>query len=179
MNLLTALVVAGIVPMAHCSATLQAPLLHVRNEFEFTVKAPFGATFPLFGADGERAWAGAEWNPNFVYPRPAKDIQGAVFQIAHGHMNAVWVNTAMDPASGHIQYVYFLGEKLVTLIDIHITRRDAATTLVKVAYERTALGPEANEHVRQMGEHDATQGKEWEDAINKCLSNKPEAPTAK
>ncbi len=88
----------------------QGPLMHARSEFTFTVQAPMAEAFPLFGPEGERAWAGPEWDPQFVYPIPAKDIEGAVFRIHHGHHSATWVNTAFDAQSGHAAYAYVIEE---------------------------------------------------------------------
>jgi hypothetical protein len=142
------------------------PLLHVRNSFQFTIHAPMKAAAPLFGAHSERAWAGNDWDPRFVYPQPAVDIAGAVFTVErHGH-KATWINTAFDLENGHMQYVYFIPETLVTLIDVHLAQRDSSNTNVTVVYERTALRTEANAHVKQLGESDAKAGKEWEAAIN-------------
>ena len=146
------------------------PLLHVRNEFEFTVHAPYKVAAPLFGPDGERAWGGESWDPQFVYPQPARDIEGAVFQVSHGHHSSTWVNTAFDLEHGHIQYVYFLQDMLVTRIDLHLSQPDATTTKVHVAYERTALSPAANERVQAMGDHDRNSGPEWNADIERYLA---------
>lgn len=138
---------------------------HTRTEFEFTVKAPFEHAAPLFGADEERKWA-PDWNPQFIYPNPARDQQGMVFQVAHGQYVSLWVNTAFDLAAGHIQYAYVLNDAMATMIDIHLTREGAQKTGVTVVYERTALISEANEHVHHFAKGDEKSGKEWEEAIN-------------
>jgi hypothetical protein len=145
-------------------------VLHVRNEFEFTVHAPYPVVAPLFGPEGERAWAGGHWNPQFLYPQPARDVQGAVFTIRHGHHHAVWINTSFDTAGRHFQYVYFIPEAMVVLIDVRFSEMDAGNTDVKVAYERTALNPEVNQRVREMGDADRGSGKEWATAINEYLT---------
>src|SRR5580658_10816108 len=93
-----------------------------------------------------------------------------VFQVAHGHYSSTWVNTAFDLAAGHVQYAYILNDAMATLIDIHLTRESAQKTGVSVAYERTALIPEANEHVQHFAQGDAKAGKEWEEAINGYLA---------
>ena len=54
----------------------QGPLMHARSEFTFTVQAPMAEAFPLFGPEGERAWAGPEWDPQFVYPIPGEGCRG-------------------------------------------------------------------------------------------------------
>jgi hypothetical protein len=147
------------------AASTEATPLHTRTEFSFTVDAPFDQVAPLFGADEERKWA-AGWNPQFIYPTPAGDQQGMVFKVAHGQFTSAWVNTALDLAVGHIQYAYVLNDAMAVLIDIHLTRQSAQKTGVTVVYERTALLPEANEHVQHFTKGDAGAGKEWGDAIN-------------
>ena len=147
-------------------AAASAALAHTRTEFKITVDAPFEQTAPLFGANEERKWA-PDWNPQFVYPSPAHDQPGMVFQVAHEHFSSVWINTAFDLAAGHIQYAYVLNDAMTTLIDIHLTRETVQKTGLTVVYERTALFPEANEHVQHFTKGDEKSGKEWSDALSR------------
>lgn len=127
---------------------------------------------PLFGPEGERAWAGTDWNPQFVFPTPARDVQGAVFTVQHGEHTAVWINTVFDLETGHMQYVYVLADLLATTIDVRLHPIDLTHTRVDVTYTRTALRPEANEHVLRMAKHDGEQGPEWEAAIHAYLEHR-------
>src|ERR1041384_4853461 len=97
------------------------PVIHVENAFEFNVRAPYDKVAPLFGAHGERAWAGENWDPQFLHPQPARDIEGEVFTVAHGHTHATWVNTAFDLQSGHMQYVYVIPEVQAVLINVQLS----------------------------------------------------------
>jgi hypothetical protein len=142
---------------------------HVSSSFVFTVDTPMQQAAPLFGPEGERAWAGDDWNPQFVFPTPARDVEGAVFTVRHGEHTAVWANTVFDLKAGRMQYVYVLGDLLVTTIDVQLHATDATHTKVAVTYVRTALRPEANDHVVSMGENDRKQGKIWESSINAYL----------
>lgn len=144
-------------------------LAHTRTEFHFTADAPMEQAAPLFGANEERKWA-PEWKPAFVYPNPAQDQQGMVFQVAHGAYTSTWVNTALDLAGGHIQYAYVIPGAMATTIDIRLASEGAQKTAVSVVYERTALAPEANEHVRHFASNDAKSGPEWEAQINGYLA---------
>ncbi len=163
------LAVSALVPLitTGCShAQEPAPTLaHIRNEFSFTVDAPFEQVVPLFGANEERKWADG-WDPQFVYPNPARDQQGEVFKVAHGQNTSVWINTALDLTAGHIQYAHVLNDAMATLIDIHATRQGLNQTAVTVVYERTALIPAANEHLQHFAKGDASAGKEWSEALN-------------
>jgi len=154
----------------HRRTAVSRDVVHVRNEFEFTAHAAYQIVAPLFGAEGERAWSGGHWDPHFLYPHPAEDIQGAVFTIRHGHRQAYWINTSFDKSARHFQYVYVIPEAMVVLIDVRFSEVDAANTKVNVAYERTALDPGANEHVQELGNQDRQSGKEWGTAINDYLA---------
>lgn len=145
------------------------PVLHVENGFEFTAHGPYEKVAPLFGGWGERTWAGGDWNPQFLYPRPAKDVRGEVFTVAHGHVRSTWVNTAFDLDAGHVQYVYVIPEAQAVVIDVRLTRKDASTTGVKVIYERTALDASLNRHVSDLGQKDSQTGPEWEKDISEYL----------
>jgi len=152
-----------------------APLLHLTASFNLQVHASYAVTAPLFGPEGERPWAGKHWNPKFIHPQPAADIEGAVFTIQHGPMKAVWVNTLFDVEGRHFQYVYFLPDLMVTVIDVRFKDvpfkpTSADLTEVNVVYTRTALTPEGNEHVTAMNKGDKTSGKDWQQAIDDYLA---------
>lgn len=153
-------------------------LAHTRVQFHFVAEAPFEQVAPLFGANEERKWA-ADWNPQFLYPAPARDVPGMVFRVEHGDHSSIWVNTAFDLAAGHIQYSYVLNDAMATLIDIHLTRDAARKTGVTVVYERTALIPEANEHVQHFATGDEKAQKEWADPINEYLAKAGKGATGK
>ncbi len=177
-------VLAGALMIAMASTSLfaQKPasnaLAHTRTEFHFTANGPFERVAPLFGANEERKWS-PDWNPQFLYPQPAHDQPGMVFKIMHGQHEAFWVNTAFDLTAGHFQYTYVLAGAMATLIDIHLTRDGAQKTAVSVVYERTALIPEANEHVQHFAQGDQKAEKEWDEAINGYLANKATPPAQK
>jgi len=165
---------AGSATLGPAPAAPSVVVAHVRSEFEFTVHAPYAKAAPLFGADAERAWAGDTWSPHFLFPAAAPfDVPGAVFTIEHGGHHATWVCTSFDLKAGHVQYVYTIGGALATLIDIRLSASDSKSTHVQVAYERTALEPEADDHVRTMGESDRDFGKEWQEAIDRYLKTTP------
>jgi hypothetical protein len=65
--------------------------------------------------------------------------------------------------------VYVIPEAQAVLIDIHLEQKDSSTTGVKVVYQRTALDPNLNGHISELGEKDRGMGKEWETAIDTYL----------
>ena len=153
----------------HAQRESSGPVVHVENGFEFTAHGPFKIVAPLFGASAERVWGGGHWNPKFLYPSPERDTFGAVFTVAHSHLKSVWVNTALDLETGHVQYVYVIPDAQAVLIDIHLQEKNSSATDVKVVYQRTALNPSFNEHVTKLGNDDGNMGNEWQTSIDGFL----------
>jgi hypothetical protein len=156
-------------PVAPASAAPDA-LRHESTIFDLVVKASLAETEPLFGPEGERAWAGKPWNPQFFYPQPARDQAGAVFRIEHGAYSAVWVVTQFDLERRHFQYVYFMQNLMVATIDVRFEPIDSEKTKVNVVYTRTAVTPEGNQAVISMSEGDRAAGPKWQDAIDRYLA---------
>jgi hypothetical protein len=141
--------------------------LHTREQFKFVAGAPIDAAWPLFGAEGERAWAPG-WEPAFIWPVKPVDQEGMVFQISHELGTAIWINTQFDQAAGRIQYVYVIPNVVVTVISLRLVPAGGSTQ-VEVTYERTALSESAGAQVRDMAEHDRAAGEEWSRQINSYL----------
>jgi len=171
-NLITLIAAAGLAAplLSQPSPEPPKPCIQLRASFGFIVHAPYAVTSSLFGPIGERTWADEDWDPKFIYPQPANDQEGAVFTVSHGTHNTVWVNTLFDQEARHFQYVYFLPEIMVATVDVRFKSIDAGTTQVNVVYTRTALTPDANEHVAKMSEDDRKKGKEWQQAIDTYLA---------
>lgn len=171
-TVLTLIAAAAFAAPAFCQSGAAAPepLTRTETSFNLVVHLPYREAARLFGPEGERAWAGKHWDPKFIFPQPAKDVEGAVFTIRHGPFSAIWVNTSFDVEARHFQYVYVIPGILVTVIDVHFKPVDAGATAVNVVYTRTAIAPEGNEHVQAMSEGDKTAGKDWQQAIDEYLA---------
>jgi hypothetical protein len=142
--------------------------VHTSEKFAFTANAPMEKVAPLFGAEKERVWA-ANWNPKFIHPLPATDEEGMVFTVAHGHMEAAWVNTEFDMKDGRIQYVYMIPDTMITVITLRLAPQNKQTR-VEVEYTRTALSADADEHVRHMADGDRKAGADWDRWVNGYLA---------
>ncbi len=103
---------------------------------------------------------------------PGRTFGGAVFTVRRSHHQAYWINTSFDVDARHFQYVYLIPEVMIVLIDVRFSDLDPGNTEVSVAYERTALNPEANEHVKELGNSDRESKKEWGTAINDYLAKR-------
>lgn len=147
-------------------------LLRTQTAFDVTVNLPYAEAAPLFGPEGERAWAGESWNPQFLYPQPAHDEQGAVFTIQHSRGAATWVNALFDLEARHFIYAYFLPGLLVTSIDVRFKSANPSSTRVHVVYTRTAVAPAGNDHVTLFTSNDKSAADEWQQAIDSYLASR-------
>lgn len=145
------------------------PRVHTSQTFGFTANARMAEAFALFGALREQVWA-PEWTPRFIWPAPAEDCPGMVFQIERDGQHATWVNTVFDPAAGRVQYVYVLPDVVATVISIEMRDQCEDSTAVEVRYERTALSARSDAAVLAMGRQDAEAGPEWASQINGYLA---------
>jgi hypothetical protein len=173
MNAMVMVLAMGLFPgMTQQSAdTAQALPAHVVNSFQFSVDAPLSVVAPLFGPEGERCWAGKHWDPVFVWPRPARDVQGSVFTVQHGEHTSVWVNTILDVAAGRMQYVVMIPGALTFTVDVRLAAVNSSMTKVDVTYTRTALDAAANDDVTAMGARDRENGPYWQKAIESALKS--------
>jgi hypothetical protein len=156
----------------HTSAQTAPTHAHVVNTFHFEVAASMARVAPLFAPEAERAWAGDDWKPVFLYPQPGKDVQGAVWTLRHGEVESIWVNTLFDVPNGRMQYVAFIPGHMVTTVDVRVTSLASIRTAVEVTYTRTALDPAANDAVQSRGNSDRNSGPEWQRGIEGALGLK-------
>src|SRR3984885_2411552 len=144
--------------------------VHIITSFHFEVHAAFSRVALLFGPESEKIWAGKHWQPEILYPQPAKDSQGAVFTVPHGPHKSIWVNTVYDVTGGRMQYVAIIPDIVATVIDVRLTSINSSQTAVDVTYTRTALDPEANGDVRSLARHDGESGPEWQTSIERSFA---------
>jgi hypothetical protein len=146
---------------------------HVVNSFTFEIAAPMKTVAPLFAPEAERRWAGDHWNPVFAYPQPGRDIEGAVFTTKHGPFTTTWVNTIFNVDSGRMQYVAIVPDKFATVVDVQVASIAPTRTAVKVTYTRTALDPQLNARVTELGAQDKSSAPEWQHAVESALGLAP------
>jgi hypothetical protein len=173
MNRTLAFTAAAVISTSALGQSTPAPqLARTQTAFDILVHLPYVEAAPLFGPEGERPWAGKQWNPQFLYPQPAHDEQGAVFTIQPGPVTAVWVNTLFDLDMRHFIYACFITGIMVTTVDVRFNPIEPAATKVHVVYTRTALTLEGNDHVTTFTDADKTAAHDWQQAIDDYLANR-------
>lgn len=155
----------------NCIAMAASPLTQVRT---FHLDAPLARVFPLFTAEGERAWARG-WDPQIL--SGAKD-RGSVFSTSsHDDRPVTWVVTDYRPAEGRVSYARLVRDSNIGLVDVSCTEQPGGGTDVSVRYTLTALSQAGQTFVTEFLEagHYAQMIEEWQLATSKALqaSNEP------
>jgi hypothetical protein len=134
---------------------------HARATLALTASAD--RAFPMFGPNGERAWAGPEWDPEVLWADGPGDREGMVFR----QKGEVWVNVRFDPREHVAEYVRF-GPAVVTRIRVALSPRGDDTCAANVRYDWIALSEEGNAEVVRRREGMTI---DWEEAVNEALGS--------
>jgi hypothetical protein len=140
------------------------PATQVRS---FHLDAPPARVFPLFTAEGERAWAPG-WEPQLL---SGEAERGSAFRTVNGNRPTTWIVTDYRPAEGRVSYARLAQDSNIGLVDVVCTPA-AGGTEVSVRYTLTGLNPEGEAFVRDFldGGHYARMIEEWHSATRAALS---------
>jgi len=113
----------------------------------FTLPLTVADAVALFTPEGERRWAGSDWDP--VYPIPGADDTepGTVFTTQSDGGLATWVVLERRPDG--MRYARVAPGRIAGTVDVTCTPVEAGTQ-VRVTYDVTSLGPEGAAFVREL-----------------------------
>jgi hypothetical protein len=154
----------------NCIAMASPPLTQVRT---FHLDAPLARVFPLFTAEGERAWARG-WDPRLL---SGAEERGSVFSTrSHDDRPVTWVVTDYRPAEGRVSYARLVRDSNIGLVDVTCTEQPGGGTDVSVRYTLTALSQAGQAVVAEFMEarHYAQMIEEWRLATSKALQESDE-----
>jgi len=117
----------------------------------FTLPMGFAEAMPLFTPEGERAWAGASWDPVYAIPPGAggDTAPGTVFTTESDGGNATWI--VLERREDGMRYARVAHGRIAGTIDV--TCRPGSSpdeSEVIVTYDVTSLGPEGTAFVREL-----------------------------
>lgn len=145
-----------------------APLSNVR---EFRLAATCAQVFPLFTAQGERAWAPG-WNPEML---SGEVERGSAFRTrGHGDgRETVWIVTEYRPDRHRVAYARIAQGSNIGLVDVSC-RSASDGARVSVRYTLTGLNKEGDDFVRGFLDdtHYTRFIEEWRAALAAALGGR-------
>ena len=142
------------------------PLTQIRS---FHLHAPRVQVFPLFTAQGERAWAPG-WNPEIL---SGAEERGSGFRTQNEHgQETIWIVTEYNPLEGQVSYARAALGSNIGLVDVACTGSAAGGTDVSVRYTLTALSETGRVFVSKFLEtqHYSKMIDEWRAATAAALA---------
>ena len=143
---------------------------HLTTRHSFLIHAPATTAFPMFGPEGERVWAGPDWDPQicwtpFVDGERPGDGEGMIFTLGNG---STWINVRFDAEAGVAEYVHLLAG-VVTRIRVEIRSREADSCEALVTYSWTATSPETEATIRERAATTTASLPTWGEKVNNAL----------
>ncbi|MBW0144360.1 SRPBCC family protein [Sphingomicrobium clamense] len=103
----------------------------------FTLDLPPKEAFPLFTAEGERAWVEG-WNPTFLHAeRPETTAKGTVWQTGEGGTRTLWMCMDWEPPRS-VRYARVMPAASFDVVEVTV-EPDGEGSAVTVAYTFTPL----------------------------------------
>lgn len=147
----------------------ESPATQIRS---FRLDAPLAGVFPLFTAEGERAWAPG-WEPTIL--SGAAERGSAFVTRGHTGIETTWIVTDYRPSEGRVSYARLAQGSNIGLVDVVCTTAEGGGTVVSVRYTLTGVSEQGREFVRQFlePEHYSRMIEEWRVAAGRALARLP------
>jgi hypothetical protein len=147
------------------AAMSASPATQVRT---FHLNAPLARVFPLFTAQGERAWAPG-WEPRIL---SGSEERGSAFMTtAHDGGPVTWIVTDYRPAEGRASYARLVQDSNIGIVDVVCTEPAGGGTDISVRYTLTAVSKAGEAFVAKFlaEQHYTTMIEEWRAATSEAL----------
>jgi hypothetical protein len=165
---------AAVIFLALWSPAMSAPpATQVRS---FRLEAPLASVFPLFTAEGERAWAPG-WEPVILSGTAER---GSAFATrSHSGVETTWIVADYRPAEGRVSYARLAQGSNIGLVDVTCTPAAEGGTVVTVRYTLTGVSEQGRAFVREFlePEHYSRMIEEWRVATSAALATSLPRPT--
>jgi hypothetical protein len=139
----------------------------------FRLPLPVEDALALFTPEGERPWAGADWDPVYAVPEAAKDdsAPGTVFTTESTGGAATWI--VLERRADGMSYARVVPGTIAGTIGVTCRAVDSGETHVTVTYDSTSLSAEGTAFLQELeSDYDAFLDS-WREEIVKALALAP------
>lgn len=142
-----------------------SPATQVRT---FHLNAPMARVFPLFTAQGERAWAPG-WEPRIL--SGGEERGSAFITTAHNGSTVTWIVIEYRPSQGRASYARLVQDSNIGIVDVACTEVAGGGTDISVRYTLTPVSEAGESFVARFlaDRHYTTMIEEWRVATSKTL----------
>jgi hypothetical protein len=141
------------------------PRVHADRSFTLALNAPPDIAIAAFGPLAEREWSPG-WNPAFVYPALAAEVEGAVFTVGDASPQ-VWLLQTWDTAHYLARYVILDPNMMLVSLDIAVEPATPGHSKATIRYQATGLSERGDARVgAHFGPVFADEAPHWETALN-------------
>ena len=163
------LLLAVVLPSAEPQKSdLASSRLHVERSFTIALNARPDVAVRAFGALAEEKWAHG-FRPQFAYPNPPKDVEGAVFTL-QAPKTQIWLLQTWDMVHHIVRYVAVDPGVKITALVIRVAPFGTDKSRATVTYDRTSLSQAGDAEVADFAKTFASGAPHWEKAINGYLA---------
>jgi hypothetical protein len=145
--------------------------VHAVSTGSFTLPLPPEQALPLFTPEGERPWAGADWDPVYAVPEAVEDdsAPGTVFTTESTGGAATWIVLERRPDG--MSYARVVPGSIAGTIAVTCRAAESAgETEVTVTYDTTSLSAEGAAFVEELSRgYDAFLAS-WREEILEALA---------
>jgi hypothetical protein len=117
------------------------------QERTFHLDAPLARVFPLFTAEGERAWA-LGWDPKIL--SGAQERGSAFVTVGYNGGTVTWIVTDYRPAKARVSYARLVQDSNIGLVDVSCAEGANGGTDVSVRYTLTPVSDAGKSFVAQF-----------------------------
>lgn len=145
----------------------------VKHIASFQMDQPVDALFPLFSAEGEKAWVpGWDYINVMNSTELCEDYIFITENHDHAASSAIWLVKRYDPGSHFVQFYKVEPEDKVGIITVKCDAISPVKTNVSVAYEYIALSQRGSDFVAEFTEDEYRQFiGEWKQLLEEYFNS--------
>jgi hypothetical protein len=138
--------------------------IHCVSSFE--IPLPPAQAIQLFTPEGERLWAGEDWDPRYPVALATGATgaeRGTVFVTGEDDAATIWVAMGNDAES--VTYARVTPRTMAGIVSVRCTPAGTEATTVEVTYEATSLTDAADAQLDEFAQHYDAFIASWEQEL--------------
>ncbi|BEP28391.1 hypothetical protein [Helicovermis profundi] len=144
----------------------------IKRKFRQTIYGNKQEVMTLLCPVREREWLNG-WNYKMIYSESGFAEKGCIFETDNDFGSYKWVMTKYDINDYKIQFVKFIQDEMIVIIDIDLLDNDEKMIYCDITYTFTAINDNVIDKMHQDNREESFEEhmKLWENSMNYYLKN--------